>query len=144
MDQKAFVPQDSGRRQPSDVLLIIGHHAAPESVVDHALPACHGLFQPQILHRGRLRQIVERHVDQRSVAARGRRVCRRPEAFPFRPARFVDVHVAIDQSGKHVPVAGIHNFRAFRPSVKRPDHGNLAISDFERRRLDAARKNNAP
>jgi hypothetical protein len=54
------------------------------------------------------------------------------------------MHVRIDQAGKNILVTDVYNVRAFHRPVKRTDRGDPAISDFERRRIDAARKDNSP
>jgi hypothetical protein len=54
------------------------------------------------------------------------------------------MHVRVNQAWKNVFVAHIDNLRPFQRPVKRSDRRNPAISDFDRRSLDAARKNNTP
>ncbi len=126
------------------MLLVVGHHAAPEAIIDHTLPARRRLFQAEIRNGSGLGQIIKRHVDQRSVPARGRCARRCPEAFPLGAARLIDVYVRIDQTGKNVLVANIDNISAFSHAIKRPNADDPAISNFERRSFDAARKNNLP
>src|ERR1035438_2036643 len=39
MNQEAFEPEHAGSGQRRDMLLVIRHYAAPESVVNHAVPS---------------------------------------------------------------------------------------------------------
>jgi hypothetical protein len=50
----------------------------------------------------------------------------------------------IDQAWKNIIIAGVDNADALHHPIKRTDRRNLAVSNFERRRLDAAGKDNAP
>ena len=52
-----------------------------------------------------LGQAIERHIHQRGVAAGRRGAGGGGESFPFRPARFVHVHMRIHQAGQQHQVA---------------------------------------
>src|SRR5579863_8069040 len=57
MNQETFEAAYARFRQRGDVFLVVGHHAAPKRVVDHALPARRGLLGAQILDRRGGREI---------------------------------------------------------------------------------------
>ena len=49
-------------------------------------------------HGCRLRKTIQRHIYQRGVTAGGGGTCGGGKSFPLRPARFIDVHMRIDQA----------------------------------------------
>ncbi len=95
------------RASPASSPALPGIDAAPEADVDVQLP---GGRAPLRLERGAGRgdrEAVERHVDQRGDAARGRRAGRGREPFPVGASRLVDVNVAVDEPRRDHPRAEV-------------------------------------
>ncbi len=73
--------------------LVAWDNAAPECNVCPALLVCRTTFGGKVLHRGRRRDRVERHVHDGGDASGRSRTSAGPEALPLRPPRFVEVHM---------------------------------------------------
>ena len=80
----------------------------------------------------RRRNRIERHVDQRRDAAGGRGARRRLEAFPLRPAWFVDVGVRVDETGHDDEVAAIVHRKVAGSAVAK-DGCDPAVPHHDRR-----------
>ena len=100
--------------------------AAPEADVDRDLALRGRAFHVQRLDRGRRRDRVERHVDDRGDPAGGRRAGGAGEALPLGAAGLVDVHVAVDQPGQQHLVVG-QGDRGGADVVVRGDRGDPAV-----------------
>ena len=89
------------------MLLVVGDRSSPCGPVDEALTQGGGAFLFESSYGGGLRQAVQRHVDQRCVAACCccLRCC--AEAFPFGASGLVDVDVGVYQSRQQRVVAVI-------------------------------------
>ena len=98
-------PGTPARASGSMCLLIVRDRPTPAHPVHQALPRRRRALGLQRLHRRRLRQAVQRHIDQRRIPSRSRRTRRRAKALPLRPSRLVDVHMRIHQprQQRHVP-----------------------------------------
>ena len=77
------------------------HYAAPKTDVDEKFSCGRGDFFLKSSGAGCGGDAVERHFNQRGDAASSGSARGRRKTFPFRAARFVDVHVGIDKSGHH-------------------------------------------
>ncbi len=104
--QEALDAEDAGREQLRQVGEIGRHRTAPEAGVDPAVPAGGGLLGGQRRRGQRRWQRVQRHVDQRGDAGRGRRHGRGVETLPLGAAGFVDVHVGVDDARDEHLVVG--------------------------------------
>ena len=107
VDQEAFEAGNPGAGQWQQVGLVVRDRAAPGRPVDQALAGCGLAFGLQRGDRRGLRQAVQRHVDQRGVAARGCRPRGGSKALPLGAAGLVDVDMAVDQAGQQRVLAEV-------------------------------------
>ena len=70
--EKRLERADAGIDQRPNVLDVAWDHAAVKAAIDPDLALGRGLLQPQGFDRRRHRARIERHVDERRDAARGR------------------------------------------------------------------------
>src|SRR5260370_407418 len=67
----------------------------------------------------------------------------RPEPFPLRPPRFVDVNVRVHQPRKNGSLAKVLHGNFLRPSNRRNDVEDSSVLDEHSRRNDSLRRDNA-
>ncbi len=89
------------------MLLIVCDCSTPGRPVDEAFTLRGGAFLFQRVYGGGLGQAVQRHVDQRCVAARRGGTRPGSEALPFGASGLVDVDVRVYQSGEERVVAAV-------------------------------------
>ena len=93
IDKEAFKPGDTRCRQGGKMWLVLSRQSTPGHPVYVAL-ACGGFaFSFECSHGRGLRQAIERHIHERGIAAGRSGAGGGGEAFPFRSARFVHVHM---------------------------------------------------
>ena len=125
---------------PARLGQVAGHRAAPETHVHVRGPPGGGPLDRQCGGRGRRRQAVQRHVDQRGHPARGGRPGRGREALPLGAARLVDVHVGVHQAGQqHLGAGQCHGFDGVRGRPGPGDRGDAPVADGHRRRAHPVR-----
>ena len=105
IDQEAFEASHACCRQRRNVFLVLPRQSTPGHPIYAALPGGRIALGFERGDRGGLGQAIERHIDQRGVAPGRGGAGSGGEAFPFRAARFVYVHVRIHQAGQQHPVA---------------------------------------
>ncbi len=74
--------------------------ASPRAPVHHALALCGAALQFQRFYRGRLRQIVQRHIDEGRHPTRSRCPCRRHKPFPLRAPWLIHMDMPVDEARK--------------------------------------------
>ena len=146
--RKALEAEHAGARERLEVGGVAGHDAAPEADVDVTSPGRGAPLGFERGDRGRGRNAVERHVDERGDAAGGRGERRRFESFPVGAARIVDVHVRIDEAGHHDGGARVDQRCLAVPAVPEPclrtrSTMMRAVVDADRRRTHAVRQHDA-
>ncbi len=92
-DHETFEAAGTGIEHGPKLAGVSRHRATPERHVDAALAMECMNLRLERRHRGRRRDRVQRHVDDRRHPARGRRARRRLEPLPLCPPRLVDVYV---------------------------------------------------
>src|SRR6185312_6087821 len=97
--QEALEAVDALVVDPAQLAAVARDGTAPEADVDVGLARGDRPLGLERVDVDRRRDRVQRHVDQRGHPAGGRGPGRRVEALPFGAARFVDVHVRVDEPG---------------------------------------------
>ena len=129
-----------GLVQPGQVAQVAGHHATPETHVHVRGRPGGGLLFRERGGRGRRRQAVQRHVDQRGHPARSGGPCRGREALPLGAARLVDVHVGVHQPGQqHLGTGQFHGLDRVQGLPGARDRGDLPVADADRCRAHPVR-----
>jgi hypothetical protein len=114
---------DAGACQRKDVLLVVRDRSAPGRPVDETLALRGIALCFECCDGGRLGQAVQRHVDERRVAAGRGGAGGGVEAFPLGAAGLVDVDVGVHQAGQDGVVAAVVDVdqrRAASSSGRRP------------------------
>ncbi len=89
------------------------------------------------------RQAIERHIDQRGIAARRRSAGGGGEAFPFGSARFVHVHMRIHQAGQQHAIAELVHFGGARHGSGVAHFLDASLVDDDRCRPHSLRRDHA-
>ena len=87
------------------VFVVLARQSTPGHPIHAALAGGRVALGFERSNRRGFRQAIERHIHQRGVAAGRGGAGGGGEAFPFRPARFVHVHMRIHQAGQQHQVA---------------------------------------
>ncbi len=143
VDEEAFEARNSGGGQCSDVLLVVGDDSAPGGPIDMAFALRGGALLFECGDSRGLGQAIERHVDERGVAAGRRGAGRGLEAFPLGAAGFVDVNVGIDEAGENAVSAEVTNGVAVGNAVAVGYGLDAAVGDQHRRGADAFGENDS-
>ncbi len=115
--------------------------ASPKAEVDLRRTPHRGQLQVESLDGRRDRQVVQRHVDEARVAARGQRCRAVGDVLPVGSAGLVEVDVRVDAAGKDVQPRGVDLFAA---SCRiRTDLGDDPILDRDIRRTDPTRRDDS-
>ena len=93
------------------IIFISGNYTSPETDVNVKLASSSSDLHFERLTRGRGRNAVERHLDNRSHAASRGRDGRGLESFPLRSAWLVDMHTCIDDAGHDDGIAIVESVR---------------------------------
>ena len=143
IDQEALEPGHAGCRQGRKVFLVLPGQSTPGRPVHAALAGGRVTLGFERSNRGGFRQAIERHIHQRGVAAGRGGAGGGGEAFPFRPARFVDVHMRIHQAGQQHQVAELMQLRLRAVRLRAAHRLNASLLDDYRCRPHALGRDHA-
>ena len=99
VDEEAFEPGDACLCQRCQVPGVQASQSAPRRPIDTALAGSGVTFGFECSHGCGFGKTIERHIHQRGVSTGGCGAGGGGEAFPLRPAWFVDVNMRIHQAG---------------------------------------------
>ncbi len=133
VDQEALEAEHPGLVQRGEVGQVARDGAAPEADVDRDLVARHVLLDPQRVQRGRRRDRVQRHVDDRRDASGRSRPGGGRESLPLGAAGLVDVHVRVDHPRQqHLVVGQLDGLGRVDVGVVRRHRGDPAVGHCDR------------
>ncbi len=112
VDEKALEAERPFVEQVPQHGVVSRHRASPQADIDAALAVHRLRLRQERGHRGRRRNGVERHIDDRRHSARGRGPGGRLEALPLRPPRLVHVDVRVDHPRQEHEIAEVVERRA--------------------------------
>src|SRR5438445_6619253 len=107
----------------------IGHHTAPERVVDQRVVDDRAPLEGERADVQRRRMAIERHVAYGCDAAGGRGDGASRKTFPIGSAGLVEVDVRVDNAGQDVQTGGVDPVVSILAMVWRQDGLNSAVLD---------------
>ena len=121
---------DAAIAQRFKIVEISRDKSAPQSEIHERTGLGCGAFQFETLAIRRGRTRVQRHLEHGGGSARGRRPRTSGEAFPIRPARFIEMNVRVDDPGKNSQIARI-DFRFRRAGQVFREGNDLSFADSD-------------
>ena len=106
-DMNAFSPMTPQSRRGFEMVEISRHQPAPQREVGERLVLGDGALFRETLRVDERRRGVQRHVEEGGRPARRTRPRAGRDALPIGAARFVEMHMRVDDAGEHEQAGGV-------------------------------------